>query len=555
MIGRLKPDPQIIEMIFERQQTVISEDLKSVLIGYLAYSRQPMPAKWAIQIAYTDERSRRSIVLDKCLAEFIRLFEKRYHEKFASGLVPRADGAVREHVYKPASPSLLNGTSNFSRIPIGRWPAIRSWRIQFAPVIDVWNSCIDELQSYSRRKGREGVDEYAALPASLREEVPHPRLPEWEALLASHLPEHGALLIPAGKIAEFEGVPERAKLTLAQSKSIADAAEGLGTPLEPDPRYSGKLYNWDSWIAVLRLPEKPVIPQTRNYLLAGVVLRLALEISEADGVTDEAERRTITEFINERFRLANNERLRLSALMDVLLKERTSLAGLKKLLEQNLSEPQRRMIGRFLVSVAAQSNGIETSEYRALEKMYGNLGLTVNSLSEDVAEVEFKPAEAPVRVLENEDERSEPLPQAGSVDLDRIRRLRAESEQVAEMLVTAMAETAVLDADEDHTPKVEAQQAPAPKQVPEPTSNDAHADGQFSALAPALRPIVIALLKREAWPKAEVEALARNNGTSLTAAIDGINEWADEHLGDFLVEDGDPIKVYVSRAKPLLEQA
>ena len=288
--------------------------------------------------------------------------------------------------------------------------------------------------------------------------------------------------------------------------------------------------------------------QGRNYMIAGVVLRLALEISEADGITDAAERQAINEFINERFNLCNNDRLRLAALMDVLLKDRPSLVGIKKLLAESLSEPQRRMIGRFLVSVAAQSNGIENSEYRALEKMYANLALSVDFVAHDVAEAEFKPAESPVRVVESEDEHSEPLPQAESVDLARIRRLRAESEQVAQMLVAAMTDTALHD-DDDHAPtSVPAEPAPA-KQITESTSAENGNDGQFSLLATGLKPVVVALLQRDSWPKAEADALARKHGTSLTAAMDGINEWADEHLGDFLIEDGDPIKIHVSMVK------
>jgi len=545
MLGRLRPDLALIDRMLQAQHGLISDEVKAVIVGYLAKATQPLPYSWALQFAETDERSRRSIVTKKCPDEFIRLFERKYAEKFGDGLIPQTDGRARSVTYKPASPSLLSGTSNFNKIPLANWPILNAWRTQFAPVIEIWNSCIDDLKKYARTTDSDGVlsaREFESLPVELKHEVQHPQQQEWENLLSEFLPPNGAILIPAGRIAAFGGVSSRARLTLAQSKSICDMAESLGTALEPDARYTGKSYPWDACIAVLRLPDLPVSSIGKNYQLAGIVLRLAVEISEADGITDAEERQIIVEFITERFLLGRNEQIRLSALIDVLLKERTSLAGLKKLLEDHLDDKQRHAIGRFLVSVAAQTNGISNSEFRALEKMYVNLGLSADLAQKDVAEAEYRPPESPIRVLDSEDENSVPLP--GAVDLDRIRRLRAESDQVAQILVAAMTDTAVLDDDEVAKAVPVNVAVAGSKPIPEPpVLNTAQPTGPFVFLAASLRAFAAEFVLRDEWKKTEADTLARKHGTTLTAAIDGINEWADEHLGDFLVEDGDPVIV------------
>lgn len=546
MLGRVQPDLTLIDRVLHAQHGLISDEVKAAVIGCLAMANQALPPSWALQFAETDERARRSVVTTKCPDEFVRLFERKYAEKFGSGLIPQTDGRLRTFTYKPASPSLLSGTSNFKKIPTASWPILNAWRTQFLPVIELWNECIEDLKKYARTTDSDGVlsaREYESLPIELKQEVQHPKQHDWERLLTEFSPPSGAILVPVGRIAVFNGVSPRARLTLAQSKTICDMAESLGSALEPDARYTGKSYPWDTCIAVLRLPDQPVQSVGKNYQLAGIVLRLAVEISEADGNTDADERGTIVEFIQERFMLGRNEQLRLSALIDVMIKERTSLAGVKKLLEDHLNTSQRHAIGRFLVSVAAQTNGISNSEFRALEKMYVNLGLGADLAAKDVAEAEYRPPEAPIRVVDSEDESSQPLPPLpGSVDLDRIRRLRAESDQVAQILVAAMTDTAVLE-DDEIGPTREVREDIAKPILEPPVLNATQAPRGLDTLPEALKSFAAEFVQRDAWTKSDADALARKHGTTLAAAMDGINEWADEHLGDFLLEDGDPVRV------------
>ncbi|MCK6440060.1 MAG: hypothetical protein L6Q71_07650, partial [Planctomycetes bacterium] len=65
--------------------------------------------------------------------------------------------------------------------------------------------------------------------------------------------------------------------------------------------------------------------------------------------------------------------------------------------------------------------------------------------------------------------------------------------------------------------------------------------GVWAALRSDMHPFAFALVTQASWPRTELDALARQHGTSLAAAVELINAWADEHLGDFLIEDGESI--------------
>ena len=51
------------------------------------------------------------------------------------------------------------------------------------------------------------------------------------------------------------------------------------------------------------------------------------------------------------------------------------------------------------------------------------------------------------------------------------------------------------------------------------------------------------LVQREIWSNDEIDNLARKYGLMPSNLIDSINTWADEFLGDFLIEEGQPYKI------------
>lgn len=553
MVGKLKPTTKLITKLLHFQGEYVEQELSTLLLGYLARQQQPMPADWAIILAAQDERARRSVVQERAGDELNRLFTLKYQERFGKGLVPITGSTESVLPYRAASPSLMPGTREAAEIPIAKWPSVQGWRRQFAPVVELWNDCLEELRGFARKaetSGRGSAYAYEALPPALRKEATHPLQSAWDTLLAEFSPEVGVILLPVSKLAELRGLEQRSKLTVKQSRDLAELADMLGTPLEPDSRYTDRAYSWDSHVAALKLPEMPTLPAGPNYLLAGVILRLALEVARADGTVDEDERRVMTEFLGERFMLTWNDRLRLNGLLQVLLKDDVSLSGLKKLLLDKFNEDQRSAIGRYLVNIATSAKGVVPEEVRALERTYKSLGLDPGLVARHLGDIGHPRPERPVLVAPGqEDTRGEGIPAEGVLDLDRIRKLRAESDEVAKMLLDAMSQTKLGEEPEElgegaREVRVESS-LPALVQIA-PVIESVRASGSerlLSELAEGTRQLVQDLITKDTWTRADLEQLVRKHGRTVAAALEEINGWADERLGDFLVDGDDPARI------------
>jgi hypothetical protein len=56
--------------------------------------------------------------------------------------------------------------------------------------------------------------------------------------------------------------------------------------------------------------------------------------------------------------------------------------------------------------------------------------------------------------------------------------------------------------------------------------------------------VLLHLLERDSWPRADFDTLAKKFHLMPLDAFDAINGWADENLGDFLLEGDDSILVH-----------
>jgi uncharacterized tellurite resistance protein B-like protein len=556
MLGRLRPTLKLLTRLVGLQGDYVEPPLYTVVLGHLSKERTPLPVEWAIKFASQNVRAHRSSVLSRAPEELSKLFTKRYQERFESGLVPVHGGHEVPLSYRAASPSLLMGTDAAAEIKIARWPALPNWERQFAPVVDLWNECVEELRAFARKVGREGKDSAAAfhaLPEELREESKHPLQSAWDKLLAEFSPQSGVILLPVSKLAELRGIERRPRLTVSQSRDTAELAEMLGTPLEPDARYTSKAYAWDEHLAALRLPETPVLPQNPSYLLAAMLLRLSVEVGRADGELDLDERRAIAEFLGERFMLTWNERLRINGLMEVILRDAPSLSGLKKVLATQFTKEQREAMGKYLVQIASATKGVSADEVAALERSFKALGIESDLVSRFLNQQTGAPPRRPVPVAGEVTEGVEIIPPPGGLDLDRIRKLRAESDEVARMLLAAMSEAKF---DEEESPQDVEAPSPTPASavvagpVGTPTASSV-VPGKLDGLRASLHALLEEVARRAEWEVKDFDVLARKHGTTRAAAIEEINAWADEVLGDFLIHEGTVIQVSME----LMEQA
>ncbi len=525
--------------VFEKSRLTRDEDFLAVALAWLFRKNARLPVSWAMRIARQDPRSPRSIVLDRLPNEFNSLFERRYQEKFGDGIALKVSKRERSVIYRPASPTLLFDPSLASHHPEPVLiPNVLGIQSQFAPLVAIWTSCIEELKPVSRvlAKGIE-VDSrqaFEALPEDLKGRVEHPEKKKWDNLVTEHTRDDGYALVEVAKLAVLYGLEERLKLTPTQSKALAQTAEYMGLDIEPDSRRTTRPYAWVDVVSLLRRDEEPGQPADSRYLAASLMLELGIYIAAADGSVDDVEVDQVARFIESQFLLSPPEVRRLEALKRVFVARPPTLSGLGKRLQADLTRAQREAVGRFLTGVAAANGIIDRKEISALKSAYRALDIGVDQLN-SLLEESRRATDEPVEVDRGEESapagelippKPGPARPVGLVlDERRLGAILAETQIVIETLGKAMLDPGVAD---------------EPETAPALPLNDP----RFDALDARYHAMLAQLLVRQAWPRPEFNSLARSCNLMPAGVLDAVNDWAFELFDDpILVDLGDSLEI------------
>ena len=378
-----------------------------------------------------------------------------------------------------------------------------------------------------------------------------PKLPDQsgmislEQLLTQYPANEGYHWIPVLKIAASFNIAAEAKLAIPVCRQICERVDQAGYCVEPDVRYGGGTFAGDQFVAIFKPAESEPVRPSLAYFGAAALLRLCILVGTADGEMDQVEIDVFRAAVEAQLELSVTDHKRLAALESLLLTDnssaKTSLARIAKFAPQH----SRRMIARVLVEVAAADNVISKDEYVALERIFEALNLKPGTLQTIVREI--SPAVSEVKIQERENSTVIPLkiPSATKsskspnfvLDMARVNAIAAESREVVEMLAAAMQEE-----DESSSVQSSARSAEPPGMEAKPVArNDSvHITG-FAELDASLRPVVAKFSTRESMTRVEFNALAQEFRLMPLALYDAVNEWADEHLGDFLLEGEDPV--------------
>jgi len=128
------------------------------------------------------------------------------------------------------------------------------------------------------------------------------------------------------------------------------------------------------------------------------------------------------------------------------------------------------------------------------------------------------------------------LPKGFHLDMAKIASIRKETNEVAAILSSLMEEDLQ---DSIALPKSASLAAPEILTIPA----DGRTAPRFSGLDSAFQPILERLLARDSWPPADFNALAREFHFMPLNIRDTLNEWADEVLGDFILDGEDPVVI------------
>jgi uncharacterized tellurite resistance protein B-like protein len=516
-LGLVKLPEAWLRSIFETSSIKLSDDLLALAPAWHVYRGQPLSARWALHIARQQSGAGKS-VFDRVPEQFRTLFAKRYKERFADGLKLKCDKRQRAIRYgPPANPSLTTMRRPQLAPPVFV-PDPLAVPGQLEPLLKLWSECSEELKPLSRRLAKATVENprlvYELLPDDLKAETEHPDKPRWDEIVAEYAREDGFALAPVSKLAALHDITQRSRLTLKQSEALAKTAEYVGYLIEPDPRISRRAYAWDELVALFR-PESDGPLPTDRYRSAALVLELGWAIAAADGVVTEEETRLVGQLFQGLFVLDEAEVRRLKQLERVFLQRYPSLEGLSRRLRAVLDLEQREKLGRYLAGVAAANGTINEPTLRALRCAYRALSVDSSTLDSFLREHRQAVGEP-----------------AAPLNQESIRQILADTEVVGNMLRQVMQEGDETEATGQDPDAVTEPAGMSPVQIrPAP------------GLPERFQPLLEALLQRPEWSTADFKSLVRRMHLMPEDAVTRINEWAEENLGDMLIEEGEPLRI------------
>ncbi len=520
---------QLWPWILELEHNVLDDDELKLIVGNLAARGERAPLAVAREIAARDDEAMRSNVATRSPREFQQLFSERFAAAFPRGLpVEKRSGSTRVD-YVAASAALrfdgeamaISAQTQSAGVPAA----------EKRQLVALWNSCCEDLLGYLRAKTRnvsQGVhlETLVAMPEEFARQEQGALALKFDELLTHAAAEDSHYFLIAGALFTFFGEDAREKYTLTQSRQLSLGLRRVGWLLEPDPLLHASALRADQEVVLFR-GDSP--NPAGDYLGHCALVQLATEIAHADGATDLREKDTISVFIDEA-PVSESERRRLRAWAALLNRNPDNApAGLTKIAKA-VPAPKAQAVAQLLCRLASADEIVTKSEQKVLFRIFRALGLSA------AVQAEFRrylDGFEEVRVSAAEPESAgEPIPVPASaapklsLDRDRLAQLKAETAEVIHILATAMA-------DAEHEPEPTAPVAAPVAQRPE----------WCVGLPDPYVPVLLWLSTQDSCARVDFERVAKEHHLMPTAALDAINTWSDEHLGDFLLSDEDPIMI------------
>lgn len=529
--------PRLLEFDGERPD----QDGMRFVLANLHQRGEPLDWTVAYRIALGNEESRRSTVVTRARDKFWELFEQRFLQHFPGGIVLQAAKQAALVQYRPASNALIQMTYERKRgNPFElRLPNVAGLRRQFDALPEIWNSCVDDLSGYSRALGSKKQGQAAALaawqalPEDLRRAEEHPVKTAFDEIVAAASRESDYVFAPVGVLAALAGIDERAKLTAGQSRQVAELVTGLGWQLAPNPEVTGLPLAWNQELALYpAIPDETVGPHVSGLVR---LLYLAVTLAAADGVIEPEELDSFHQLIASQIQheadwrplRATEASLRRDA--NVALRSLPQMAKL-------IPNESRPFVLRTMAHIAAADNEVTLDELKILRRMARAFGLDPGAveklLREDEAFREVSIDGAGSKVSgEAIPARPKDHSAAFALDHDRIKALTQETHEVISMLSVVMAEP-------DEAPiAAPAAVATAPVEASAPIAWLAGLDARYHAA-------VLTLVRHDELTTADFNALAAKYHLMPDDLLNAVNTWADETLGDFLLERGENVRIF-----------
>ncbi len=363
-----------------------------------------------------------------------------------------------------------------------------------------------------------------------------PGMDEWHELVKQISDPQDIRFLPLGSLAALLGFPEQDKFSMALSRKLADAVAARGCAIEPDARYGAASYRSDEEVALFRPLATPI---TDAYPGAAALLQLCVMVAAADDHPTDKELEVARDFIRCNSSLTSQEQQRLLVLEHYLCRNPETAKRSLTRLAKRLPSAQRQLVAEVLVCVAGADGIISSTEWQALDRACKVLELPPSTLEQILRKLGAN-FDEPIVQEATPSVAGEPLPRetaapaipAFTLDMSRVAAISHETAEVIGLL------SAVMSEDEPAiTFKQQVVAAPMPQQPVSETP------AWLSSLDEKYRAIAAQIVTKPAWSRADFQQLAAEHNLMPLGIFDALNEWADEQLGDFLLDGHDPVTV------------
>ncbi len=486
-----------------------------------------LDANWALAWVRTDPEISLRLPATRCIVEFNQVFAARFGACYPQGLSFPANKTPLRVVYQPASRGIdpVQETVEHDGRPLPDVMVLKRPKQALQALAD---ACMDDLDAYSRWVGRkpasrDALPGLAMLPKEILRDRQTPELERFVARLHQAVsgPEGG--LLPASVLFDAWPSAQADRFSKAEAISLFQLLEALGYGIEPDLRFAAHRLALGLRVVLFPLPTDAPATASPEYTEATTLLFLAVQVSQADGVS-AAEELHLAGLIEQRAELTPAERVRLRAYLRFLLSNPVDVRGLKQRLG-SLPPAAAESVGDLLVGVVAADGRIDASEVQTLGRLFRALGLAETGLHRRLHAATL--GTAPVTTATTQgigasDERSRPArPSPVRIDPERLRQRQESTARVSAILQGVFAD------DDDETPP-----APPPAAVAAPPRID--------GLDAAHTAFFLELGARDCWDFDALAALAARHRLLLGGAIDRLNEAAYEHCDAPLLDsDGE----------------
>lgn len=514
----------------------------SLLLYWSAQKFGHLPAWLAFYCARILPESHHTVVLERAEWEMLQLFtlawDKREEKEIPLSL---PDRALARYEFRPHNFSIKTVSATW-KDPLRR---TKHWKKLSQELVALFNQCQSELRPFGLALGKDGITRqsrlaWEVLPAQLQQGE-HPSHQKLWALGGEPLQKTGYAATTLEVVARALDMGERPALSPQLSRGMAQSLQFCGLGIEPDARLSGKSYRWDDKLVLFRASPGELAlagDAAARYQSHAAFIRLALFVAQAAGEVRQETLTFIAHRLFETFDLQPPEKRRAKALANLLVRQKIALTG-HKWPQENM-EQLRAQLPPLLFEIVGLNNQVNKAEEAALAAVWKRLGLEKRKLTQELDSLSARGVVFVGNTIAGRPgEKLPPPPLAGSptaafeLDHAAIGALLEDTAHVHRALHEAMA------VEEAGSQNAEVE-APGAGHEALGVEQEAPANG----LPPQLNALLTELLQQEQWPKEAAGELARRHDTMLAGAIEKINDWAFEELGEQLIyDDGDVLSV------------